>query len=249
MKPNKTEILIGILLLCLMLTFFSFRGSENKWQSKVSLLNNELKKISIEKNTFTNNINDSKTSDKKLENYLEFSLYNLDYEKLRSIEPQPNAYTIHGISQIIYVDLNGDGTSEAIVELDTDPYGGRDFFYELLSKIINRAHAGGVTPVNIFGVFAFDEDTKKWSPLFIDSVGIAIYGCEGGMDCSIDPKKINDIPVFLDIKILNKAYGEKKVKPVKTEILVQKKYCLEENGSCEYKLHFTDLEFTQEKIK
>lgn len=55
MKPNKAEILIGILLLCLILTFLAFIGSENKWQSKVSLLNNEIEKIRNESDEMYNN--------------------------------------------------------------------------------------------------------------------------------------------------------------------------------------------------
>lgn len=69
MEPNRTEILIGILLLCLMLTFFSFMSSENKWQSKVSLLNNELSKLKNSYNTLIQNADDNKKTapDKSLD--------------------------------------------------------------------------------------------------------------------------------------------------------------------------------------
>lgn len=60
MKLNKTEILIAILFLCLMLTFFSFIGVENRWQAKTSLLYAMLNKKNQEISTL---INKTQTTD------------------------------------------------------------------------------------------------------------------------------------------------------------------------------------------
>ncbi len=213
------------------------------------------KKMILNKNNnaILNKAEESKVSDKKLANYLEFSLYNLDIAKVNSYKMINQGYTIQGINKITYLDLNGDNKSEAIVEFDTDPYGKRDLFRELLSKVIRQANAGGLPTVTVFGIFNYDDISNKWSPLFMDFVAMPLSGCEeSGLvsgTCSIDKKYLNDIPVMLRIEILNKEYGEKKELPNKTDILIEKKYCWPEDDGCSYELHFSDFDFTKEIIK
>ncbi|MBT4849401.1 hypothetical protein HON36_00950 [Candidatus Parcubacteria bacterium] len=195
---------------------------------------------------------DSEPVEKKLGDFIEFSILDLDVEATKKYiqenKTYSQTYNINNVRKVIHKDLDGDSINEAIVEFDTDPYKTRDLLEQLSRKIIRPAHAGGWPTASIFGVFKYNTTDKIWRPIYMDYVAIGVWGCADEVEDCYDDIKGNKIPEIVRIEILNKQYGVTPEKPLKTDILIEKQSC---SGTtpCKYILHFENLEFTKEEIE